>query len=274
MTLSEDSSREFKWLLLHRLPSTLQRIAECSRKSVQSASGKGPQTLPITSANSDAVKGIVVLDGAVVVKADLTLRLPSRNSATPIRIGVSPTPPFILTQLSSFVQTVSLALDKIEMLSSLLTEARECDTVHEIDASWLIHQFSDISNFLKSALTLLRVVDEEKLFPLRENDGKMFSPELPDDLIVELYVTNVSTLAVSVYSIGYQPNTGIPLQIQSQILSRFKNMKIEKYKGKPIEIMDEFYLESKIPNLANLEADMTAAIALVDATVKLVIALM
>ncbi|KAI8827325.1 hypothetical protein BJ741DRAFT_630747, partial [Chytriomyces cf. hyalinus JEL632] len=210
---------------------------------------------------------------------DPTLRLPSRNSATPIRIGVSPAPPpFILHQLSSFVQTVSLALDKIEMLSSLLIEARECATVHEIDASWLVHQFSDISALLKSALTLLRVVDEEKLFPLRENGGKshayyiilwMFSPELPDDLIVELYVTNVSTLTVSVFSIGYQPNTGIPLQIQSQILSRFKNMKIGKYKGKPIEIMDEFYLESKSPNLANLEADMTAAIALVDATVKL-----
>ncbi|KAJ3070907.1 hypothetical protein HDU98_006067 [Podochytrium sp. JEL0797] len=92
-------------------------------------------------------------------------------------------------------------------------------------------------------------------------------------------MSNPSTLAISIYTIAYhQPgnmsgSTPIPLQIQSQILSRFKSTKIETYKGRAIEILDEVYLEVGVPGLSGVKEGMQGVVGLCEGVVGLLEAL-
>ncbi|KAI8610539.1 hypothetical protein BC830DRAFT_1172630 [Chytriomyces sp. MP71] len=148
-----------------------------------------------------------------------------------------------------------------------------------IDITLLLNEFTTIGNIVREALKSLRVVNEN------------FSPKLADEFIV-VYLSGVSSLAVPIYAVGYHSQSNIQTQI---LLSRFQKYEIElrnvtcfvcdadtkrtlaltwKYKGRAIEILDESFIESKIPGLSTLEMDMNGCIQLSDSALAFMKALL
>ncbi|KAI9331161.1 RAVE subunit 2/Rogdi [Obelidium mucronatum] len=286
MFTQKDSQMEFEWIMRHRLPDILSRIHSYLTTSIACTNSQR-QTLAITAPNNDMVKGVVTIDGCSLVKGELNIKLPHYNRGQPLKVALNPTTTYPLSQLSSFRDCMHLALTQVEAIQQIIIiperksgeegaaaeqELSEEYDEGEVESTWIYNQFNALSKVVHDAVKMLSSVDEEKLFPIRENDGKFFAPELSNDLVIEFYMANPSSLAVSIYAIAYHQHA-IPLQIQSQILSRFKQMKIETYKGNPIEILDEVYLECKIPNLSHLENDLQGALGLCESVVDLLEAL-
>ncbi|KAJ3299481.1 hypothetical protein HK104_008751 [Borealophlyctis nickersoniae] len=91
---------------------------------------------------------------------------------------------------------------------------------------------------------------------------RAFTPELPEDLVVEFHV-NQTSLLISIFALSFH-QSAIPLQIQSKILGKFKTFKIDTYKGRPVEIVDEFAAESSSPMLAALMQSIDSVEALAE----------
>ncbi|KAI9090943.1 RAVE subunit 2/Rogdi, partial [Phlyctochytrium arcticum] len=170
---------------------------------------------------------------------ELTLKLPHYNRGNPVKVILNSSAPPVLEQVQTARNYLILAL-----------EAYEASPHAGNDRDSLKKLLDRISNFIKKAKAVLQSIHETDTFPAKECNAKAFSPDLPEDLIVEFHVVQ-SSLVVSVFAVNYhQP--GIPLQFQSKILGKFKNMKMDTYKGKPVEVLDELTVESPSPRLATL----------------------
>ncbi|KAI8822625.1 RAVE subunit 2/Rogdi [Fimicolochytrium jonesii] len=199
-----------------------------------------PATLAITSANSDLVKGFLTIDGASVIKGDLTLKLPHYNRGNAVKVTINPARPTFLRQVSSARNHLIASLDIILQLAE----------VRHVKREKLHSALRRVSKHMKSAKAGLCRVADADIFPVREGDATAFAPDLPEDLVVDLHVMQ-SNVVVSIYALNYH-QSGIPLQIQSKILGKFRNLKLDTYKGKPVEILDTVTVESASPRLATL----------------------
>ncbi|KAJ3207251.1 hypothetical protein HDU82_003929 [Entophlyctis luteolus] len=209
---------------------------------------------------------------------ELTLKLPHARTSLPSKVSLSQptkTPSggaagIVLPQIAAFQTRVRHALLETEAAAELVRRVAASRPVDAgTAADTVLAAVARVADAAARSRAALVDVDEEELFPLREVDGKSFSPELPEDLIVEFYMANASTLALSVYGIAFHASapsaaaaaggtTSVPIQIQSQLMSHFRSMKIETYKGKAIEILDEVYLETSVPGFREIQPSLDA----------------
>ncbi|KAJ3161884.1 hypothetical protein HDU88_007223 [Geranomyces variabilis] len=196
-------------------------------------------TLAVTSSSSDLVKGFITIDGTAIVKGELTLKLPHYNRGNAVKVTINSAQPPHLEQLRAAQYYLTLALQAFEKypLSSR-------------DQAGLSKLLDRIATATRKAQKTLSRYKEKNGFPSKECDVKSFSPDLPEDLVIEFFVLQ-STLMVSVRALNY-PQQGIPLQIQSKILGKFRNVKLETYRGRPVEVLDEITVGSASPRLATL----------------------
>ncbi|KAJ3186974.1 hypothetical protein HDU85_007012 [Gaertneriomyces sp. JEL0708] len=242
--------KELQWMLHTRAPPLVAEIGTILQTGItcctptppdasQAVRAAGSATLAITSANSDLLKGFVTVDGTAVVKGELNLKLPHYNRGNAFKAVINPSNPPILEQVEEARNFLVLAYQEFRSHPHA-TQDQEA----------LMQLLASISILAKKAKAALTKITESSVFPNKECDGKWFSPELPDDLVIEFHVIQASVV-VSVFALNYhQP--GIPLQIQSKILSKFKNMKLDTYKGRPVEVLDQLTVESASPRLATL----------------------
>ncbi|KAJ3093350.1 hypothetical protein HK100_006656, partial [Physocladia obscura] len=282
---------EYQWILEHKLPEMLDRMLSYLKVKYRYIDKKANTyvCVYVNGKTTDCVKGIVSIDGTQIVKAvrELTLKLPhhaSSRATTPPKISLaqqtnnnnnnnsssSSSIYYTLPQLVAFETSLYYALSVIESIQDRIRNSsdKKVATAAVVDIDWVYDCIVTTARVLREAVRSLNDVDEEVLFPMKEVDAKQFSQELPDDVIIEFFMASANMLAVSIYAISYQhgsqSNTAggmIPIiPMQSQILSRFKNMKIETYKGKAIEILDEVYLEVAVPSFAGMDGHVQAAI--------------
>ncbi|TPX67245.1 hypothetical protein SpCBS45565_g03931 [Spizellomyces sp. 'palustris'] len=262
-TLSKEESvlrAELLWMLETQAPPLVAEVGTIIKTGLAcctpSSADAGPNqrstasaTLAVTSANSDLLKGFVTIDGTAIIKGELTLKLPHYNRGNVIKLTINSANPPILHQVQTARNYLLLALEAFES---------QPNAAHDRDS--LLQLLHRVSAIVKKAKAALVRIDESDIFPNKECDikllqlssmiPKVFAPDLPDDLVVEFHVIQ-SNLVVSVYALNFhQP--GIPLQFQSKILGKFKNIKLDTYKGRPVEILDELTVESASPRLATL----------------------
>ncbi|KND04677.1 uncharacterized protein SPPG_00392 [Spizellomyces punctatus DAOM BR117] len=252
-TLSKEESvlrAELLWMLETQAPPLVAEVGTIIKTGLAcctpSSADAGPNqrstasaTLAVTSANSDLLKGFVTIDGTAIVKGELTLKLPHYNRGNVIKLTINSANPPVLHQVQTARNYLLLALEAFES---------QPNAAHDRDS--LMQLLNRVSAIVKKAKAALVRIDESDIFPNKECDIKVFAPDLPDDLVVEFHVIQ-SNLVVSVYALNFhQP--GIPLQFQSKILGKFKNIKLDTYKGRPVEILDELTVESASPRLATL----------------------
>ncbi|KAK5664749.1 hypothetical protein QVD99_008296 [Batrachochytrium dendrobatidis] len=197
-------------------------------------------TLVVSSSNSGAVKGFVTMNGAAVVKGDLTIKLAHYNRASPFKISINQSKPCVLSQMSLANNCLVTCMD----LLACATEVYDTD----LDMRHFQDAISNIVRYLVKAREYLETPSESQLFPQKEPDPKCFQPELQDDLIIE-FSTKRTLLNVSIYALSLHQQ-GIPLHLQNKLLGKFKHFKIGSYKGKEIEIVDEVSIDIVSPKLA------------------------
>ncbi|KAJ3345617.1 hypothetical protein HDU83_003891 [Entophlyctis luteolus] len=280
-TVDNDTLVEICWLCTSLLPQQLSRVSALLNKALACTlpTSLSRQTLAITTppGSGDYVKGIVCIDGSSLVKAELTLKLPHARTSLPSKVSLSQptkTPSggaagIVLPQIAAFQTRVRHALLETDAAAELVRRVAASRPVDAgTAADTVLAAVARVADAAARSRAALVDVDEEELFPLREVDGKV-CPELPEDLIVEFYMANASTLALSVYGIAFHASapsaaaaaggtTSVPIQIQSQLMSHFRSMKIETYKGKAIEILDEVYLETSVPGFREIQPSLDA----------------
>ncbi|KAI9208504.1 RAVE subunit 2/Rogdi [Polychytrium aggregatum] len=205
-------------------------------------------TLAITSAGNDVLKGFVTVDGAVIKKGELHIKFPHYPRTQVLKATLNPAHPFPLRQIQTARNCLILALD-----------AAETFPINNYDSISLKQLLDRVAEFVKKARDTLTHVDTAQAFPLYEVDAKHFSPELPEDLVVEFFVSG-SCLVTCVYSLSFQVGLpAIPMNqfqmslIQNKLMGRSREfVKIDSYKGRKVELIDEVTVESKSPKLEKI----------------------
>jgi len=96
-------------------------------------------------------------------------------------------------------------------------------------------------------------VNEKLLFPYKICNPKHFNPELPEDLIIDFYVSDsLVVCAVSVIQLHNTPPDQNPLAIKYTFLPGLsrKDSKIVKYKEKYATVIETVSLDSRSPVLS------------------------
>ncbi|KAJ3087416.1 hypothetical protein HK102_011169 [Quaeritorhiza haematococci] len=137
-----------------------------------------------------------------------------------------------------------------------------------------------MSTFIDKSFEAMSAPPESSLFPNKECDPKHFNPELTEDMVVDFHINN-SNIVVSMYMLNFH-QAGLPLQFQSKIVAKFKALKLEyavlnvlflvfglncsngldiecKYKGRPVEIVDEINVESPCAQLHTMVSLLNVA---------------
>ncbi|KAK9703249.1 hypothetical protein K7432_010836 [Basidiobolus ranarum] len=240
-------SKELEWLLDTQLEPTLSMVKEHleSAREVYIAASKAENsvnTLALSSTNSDALKGFVKISGFQLRRADLQIKLPGFNKGHLFQSSLQPTKPYTLEQIQTSHNYLELAWEELEFGRF----PRYKDAVK--------NHLESILNFINRGIESLHKVDEEKLFPNKVCDPKMFQPELPSDLIVQFYVKG-SAIVANALTIQLHQN----MPTSSGILRKKNTHKINQYKGMYAEITGEIAVETHCPSLAAALSGLTQA---------------
>ncbi|RUS19304.1 hypothetical protein BC937DRAFT_87701 [Endogone sp. FLAS-F59071] len=132
----------------------------------------------------------------------------------------------------------------------------------DIHGSQIVKGVIDILlKYVNQARSELNHASEEKLFPLKARDNKLFNPELPEDLIVEFFISEIFVIC-KVSALQYHANVPIASAVAKfSLLGGPKPAnKMVKYKGQNAVVIDEVKVDSKSPVLV----DMLAALKSVE----------
>ncbi|ORY02220.1 hypothetical protein K493DRAFT_312125 [Basidiobolus meristosporus CBS 931.73] len=231
-------SRELEWLLDTQLEPTLQLIKEHLEKArevrVAASEVDTPvNTLALSSTNSDALKGFVKISGFQLRRADLQIRLPGFNKGHLFQCSLQPTKPYTLEQIQTSYNYLELAWEELEFGRF----PRYKDAVK--------NHLESILDLINKGIESLNRLDEEKLFPNRVCDPKMFQPELPSDIVVQFYIKGSAVVANALI---IQLHQSMPSS--TGILRKKNTHKINEFKGMYAEITGEITVETHCPSLA------------------------
>ncbi|KAJ3055508.1 hypothetical protein HK097_010283 [Rhizophlyctis rosea] len=245
----EASRKELEWLLATEVPRHVEEIGTLLKKALaccgaipDPGTGSKPvnqATLAITSQNADTVKGHTTINGTSITKGEMIIKFPHYNRGNPFKVTLNPAKPVLLDQAQRARNCLVTAFDLYE---SRLAEERNKDSVMQL--------LDRICTIAKQARDSLSKIDPRTVFPNKEPDPKNFTPDLPEDLVIEYHI-NQTSLVVSIFALNFH-HAGLPLDFQSKILSKFKVFKIDTYKGRPVEILDEFTTEATCPTFTAL----------------------
>ncbi|KXS09437.1 hypothetical protein M427DRAFT_64107 [Gonapodya prolifera JEL478] len=237
----EALSAERSWLLRTHIPQALAELMSLVMESLKACDpeeGKPGLTLAATSGASDLLKGSVTVSGANVVKLDLTIKLPKVNRGQPYRVGLAGKGTILLQQVQNVRNNLVLALDELESHPETIL----------LDKYALLEVITHVSDFIRNAKFSLLNIDETLLFPNRDCDSKLFTPTLPSDLVLEIYVNNAS-LVVSVMGVEEQGFLSVG---RGKVLTRLKGGAGGGGRftsDKPLLITDQILVETPSPRL-------------------------
>ncbi|KAI8802315.1 RAVE subunit 2/Rogdi [Cladochytrium replicatum] len=254
---------ELDWLFANEVPAAMEELVELLNAGLQACipSGEtgGATTLAVSTPkfvpfrydpptlinisnitlSSDQLKGFVTVNGGNLVRADLNVKFTHYNRGNPIKVSVAPTRPYPLPQIQTARNCFVVALDAVSSQPHPSHSRRD-----------LKELLSKLVLLSKQAQEALATLDEKYMFPNVECDPTSFTPEIAEDLVVQFSVHR-TTIVASIVGLNLHAHGGVPLHVQSKILKGFKTMKIDKYKGRPVEILDEVTVESSSsPRLA------------------------
>ncbi|RUS32002.1 hypothetical protein BC938DRAFT_476512 [Jimgerdemannia flammicorona] len=307
LEMFEGADAELAWLLTVDLPPTLANICTELTVSFEGIPFKQsnmhdpntkPGTLALSSVNNDSLKGYITINGSQIVKgvrfqlclylgmtppinynivilSELTIKLPNYNRGNPFKTNLVASKPYPLDQAQHAKNYTLLALKALESYTQPYSKQ------DAVEATDILLKYV---NWARSALTHASV---EKLFPYKVCDSSLFTPELPDDLVVEFFISDAfvvcsisalqyhasmpTTSAVAKLLGGPKPVNKVvyPFWARDETTSiveflhyslQLSSSRNSKYKDKYVVIVDEIVIDSKSPTLV----DMLAALKSVE----------
>lgn len=203
-TLKQQSrDRELRWLVelvvQPELPQLIEALQICSNlilyNSPQSPDAskhieKGPAvTLPVSSAKLEAVKGILVRDGAYITKMSVAIKEKHFNRAVH---HIKLAKPIKLTQITAAKKAIELSVTLIVQAESIFDDnlVEQCDETHREKHQLLLELFQTLLLELLVAKKALQLpTDPELVFPLHITPSNHFEPELSRHIALDLYIS-------------------------------------------------------------------------------------
>lgn len=142
---------------------------------------RGPSIkLPVSTGKLDALKGIMVRDGACITELEVSIREPHVNKHINKLHLVGP---LLLQQLVTTKEEIDDAISILNELSSM----KECGSdIHKN----LISSFNELLNKIQTAKTSLQLpIDPMLVFPLNITDSNNFEPVLPPSIAIDFYIS-------------------------------------------------------------------------------------
>lgn len=188
------SNKELCWLISNVIIPELPQIIEALQISsnlifynspqvpdAESRTERGPAIkLPVSTGRLDALKGVMVRDGACITELELSIKEPhiSKHISKLHLVG-----PILLDQLVTTKEQID---DAIEILNGLLS----IDQCSIETNGGLISSFNELLNKIQIAKTSLQLpVDPSLVFPLNITDAGIFDPPLPPLVAIDFYVS-------------------------------------------------------------------------------------
>lgn len=196
--------RELHWLLEHivkpELPQVIEALQICSNLILYNSPQhpdpenhieRGPSiTLPVSSGKLEALKGIVVRDGAYIKKLSVVLK--DRNFNKVIN-RIYLTKPILLPQIITAKKSIDAAITLMVQADSLFdgvpADGNNSSThlQHHVE---LISVFNELLRELLTAKNCLQLPTEPELvFPMHVVASQNFDPQLPPLLSLDAYIS-------------------------------------------------------------------------------------
>ncbi|ODV68167.1 hypothetical protein HYPBUDRAFT_152781 [Hyphopichia burtonii NRRL Y-1933] len=194
----ETSNDELHWLILSiispEFPQIIEALEICSNLLLYNTPQhpdaakhieRGPSIkLPVSSTKLEALKGIIVRDGAYVTQ--LTVLLKERHFNRVLhRLNLSK--PILLSQIITAKRSIDNAIDIINTSKTILGVQHE---EHENLHVSLIEQFNQLLIEIQTAKNSLQLPTNPSLvFPVNVTPADAFDPELTPDIAIDLYIS-------------------------------------------------------------------------------------
>ncbi|KAK6457762.1 RAVE subunit 2/Rogdi [Scheffersomyces xylosifermentans] len=190
----DQADKELHWLtafiITPEFPQIIEALQICSNlllyNSPQHPNAskhveRGPVIkLPVSSSKSEALKGIIVRDGAYITQLTVTLKEHHFNKHI-TRLHLKK--PILLPQIITAKKAIDSSIEIIEGLTKLT----DCS---DADHQKLIDSFNDLlSNIITAKNALQLPTDPDLVFPINKSPADAFEPELLPCIAVDLYIT-------------------------------------------------------------------------------------
>ncbi|RHZ89729.1 hypothetical protein Glove_11g32 [Diversispora epigaea] len=233
-------AKELKWLLETQLPNALDDLKKGLKKCeaiMKSPEHDETSTLAISSTNSDALKGYITLDGSDIIKGELQAKLPNYNRGNLVKLIINSKKPYFIEQLIDAQNYITLALDVLKDSNKVYTKENALELLETV------------FKYLSTSRSVLNYANQEKLFPYKICDPQMFSSNLPEDLVIQFHVEG-SFIVNSIYALQFHKSS----HPKHGILGTSKQPppKVFQYKDKYVCILDEVFVKSLDPKLAEV----------------------
>ncbi|KAI8140837.1 RAVE subunit 2/Rogdi [Fennellomyces sp. T-0311] len=220
-----------QWLLHSIMPSVLERLTSQLETSLNILSKHSKtDSLPLSSAKNESLKGYISLSGPYITKAELSVRL-ANHQDTQSKTTITPAYPYFLEQIQQGTNYMILAAECI-MLSkpSLLTKQT------------MVELLETVCQYTDRARLAFEYPSESELFPYKVCQPKHFTPPLKEDLVIEFCVQDIYVVC-NTYGLKFAAHHN---DAQACVT----------YKDKTAWIIDQSRTQTQSPMLTDLKASL------------------
>ncbi|CDH50194.1 predicted protein [Lichtheimia corymbifera JMRC:FSU:9682] len=224
-----------QWLLQCIIPSALERL-QCQLQnslSILSKNNTKADSLPLSSAQNESLKGYITLQGAHISKAELSVRL-SNGSHQDMQLKASITSdmPYFLEQIQQGANYLMLAAERMATVDQ-----------HDHALVTTVELLEDVCQYVDRAELAFEYPNETELFPYKVCHPKYFTPSLREDVVIEFCVQDVYIVC----------NT-FALDFRNKFAATNDTHTCVMYKDKNAWIMDQCRTQTQSPMLTELKA--------------------
>lgn len=195
--------KELHWLVelvvQPELPQLIETLQMCSNMLLYNTpqkpdsskhTEKGPAvTLPVSSSNLEAIKGILVRDGAYITKMSVAVKEKHFNKVVNY---IKLSKPIPLIQIKAATKAIELSVMLIVQAQSVFDEnlTEQCQETHLVKHALLLELFHSLLEELQVAKKALQLPTDPKLvFPLHITPSSHFEPPLDPHIALDLYIS-------------------------------------------------------------------------------------
>lgn len=240
---------ERQWLFDKILPRAVDSIREGLRECSDLLKNASI-TLPISSRETESLKGIMSRQGSQLVKGDLSVKL----NKVQMKLSIPP--------------GRHIHLQQIEDVSSLIHYSSESLT-HELYMDTAKRIIADVLLNIKQGIAALSNYPSAAAFPLASMDPDSLWPTLPRNIALDLYIQEACLVS--------EIRTLQPRKTENIFSALRKNNPEEmggfvRYKGEDVRVIEHVRVESQDPALIAISAKLTALKNSVEEVQKKIIA--
>lgn len=226
---------ERDWLFLHILPravaSIREGLSECS-DLLQNAN----ITLPISSRETECLKGIMTRQGSQLIKGDLLVKM---NRLT-LRLTIP--------------KGKQIHLQQIEDVKSLVHYSME-SLAHDLYQDTARRVVGDVLLNLTQAYDALSKHPNSNTFPLSTVDSDTLRPELPQNVALDLYIQEAS-LVSEIRTLQTRGTENFFHNLRKSVPQETGGF--FRFRGEDVKVLEHVRVESQDPALIAISAKLTA----------------